>query len=218
MSNSDQIKTSKLSGKKSSFVPIAIIGLMFFIFGFVSWVNSILIPYFKIACELSNFESYLVAFAFYIAYFIMAVPSSFVLDRYGFKKGMMFGFFIMAAGAFLFVPAALSRAYPLFLTGLFLIGTGLALLQSAANPYITIIGPIKRAAQRISMMGICNKIAGILAPLIFAAVVLKISDNELFKSLDSGMLSEIDKNNILNSLIRRVILPYSILGTFLTIV
>lgn len=218
MCNSDQIKTSQSSDNKSTFVSIAIIGLMFFIFGFVSWVNSILIPYFKIACELSNFLSYLVAFAFYIAYFIMAVPSSFVLDRFGFKKGMMFGFFTMAAGAFLFIPAALSRAYPLFLIGLFLIGTGLALLQSAANPYITIIGPIKRAAQRISIMGICNKVAGILAPLIFAAVVLKISDNGLFKSLDSGMLSGAERDNILNSLIRRVILPYGILGTFLTIV
>lgn len=194
---------------------IAIIGLLFFIFGFVSWVNAILIPYFKIACELSNFQSYMVAFAFYIAYFFMSVPSSFVLDKFGFKKGMMLGFFTMAFGAFLFVPAALARSYPIFLAGLFLIGTGLALLQSAANPYITIVGPIERAAQRISIMGICNKVAGILAPLIFAAVVLKVTDNELFKSLDSGLLSVSAKANLLDALIRRVIIPYSILGTLL---
>ena len=212
---------TNLTAKKSDWsttISIAIIGLLFFIFGFVSWVNAILIPYFKIACELSNFESYLVAFAFYIAYFIMSVPSSFVLEKFGFKKGMMFGFFTMASGAFLFVPAALSRAYPVFLMGLFLIGTGLALLQSAANPYITIVGPMDRAAQRMSIMGICNKIAGIIAPLIFAAVVLKVTDNELFKLLDGGSLGETEKVNILDSLIRRVILPYSILGTLLVMV
>ena len=202
----------------SSVISISIIGLMFFIFGFVSWVNAILIPYFKIACELSHFQSYLVAFAFYIAYFFMSVPSSFLLEKVGFKKGMMFGFYAMASGAFLFIPAALSRAYPIFLIGLFLIGTGLSLLQTAANPYITIVGPIDRAAQRISIMGICNKIAGILAPLIFAAVVLRVSDSELFKSLESGLLGASEKAALLDELIRRVILPYSVLGVFLILV
>ncbi|MFV0265957.1 MAG: sugar MFS transporter [Draconibacterium sp.] len=200
---------------KTTFISIAILGLMFFIFGFVSWVNAILIPYFKIACELTHFQSYLVAFAFYVAYFFMSVPSSFLLEKVGFKKGMMMGFFAMAFGAFLFVPAALSRAYPVFLTGLFLIGTGLALLQTAANPYITIVGPIERAAQRISIMGICNKVAGILAPLIFAAVVLKVTDSELFRTLESGTLSVAEKNHLLDELIRRVILPYSVLGAML---
>lgn len=199
-------------------ISIGIIGLMFFIFGFVSWVNSILIPYFRIACELTNLQSYMVAFAFYVAYFFMSVPSSFLLEKVGFKKGMMLGFFAMASGAFLFVPAALSRAYPTFLGGLFLIGTGLALLQTAANPYITIVGPIDRAAQRISIMGICNKVAGIIAPLVFAALVLKVSDNELFKSLDSGLLSASEKDGLLDELIRRVIFPYSILGTILLLV
>ena len=199
-------------------ISISIIGLMFFIFGFVSWVNAILIPYFKIACELTHFQSYLVAFSFYIAYFFMSVPSSFLLEKVGFKKGMMFGFFVMASGAFLFIPAAFSRAYPIFLIGLFMIGTGLAVLQTAANPYITIVGPIDRAAQRISIMGICNKVAGIIAPLVFAAMVLKISDNELFKTLESGLLSATEKNGLLDELIRRVILPYSILGTILVLI
>lgn len=215
MKDSTNISAEKTSTDWSTVISIAIIGLLFFIFGFVSWVNAILIPYFKIACELSNFQSYMVAFAFYIAYFFMSVPSSFLLEKVGFKKGMMFGFFTMASGAFLFVPAALSRTYPIFLIGLFLIGTGLALLQSAANPYITIVGPIDRAAQRISMMGLCNKVAGIIAPLIFAAVVLKVTDSELFKLLDSGLLGETEKANLLDELIRRVILPYSILATLL---
>src|SRR3954452_16016120 len=91
--------------KRDTFISILIIGLLFFIFGFVSWVNSILIPYFKIACELSNFQAYLVTFAFYISYFIMSVPSSYLLKKLGFKKGMMVGFWAMAIGAFIFVPA-----------------------------------------------------------------------------------------------------------------
>src|ERR1044072_4479151 len=185
--------------KRDTFVSILIIGLLFFIFGFVSWVNSILIPYFKIACELSNFQAYLVTFAFYISYFIMSVPSSFLLKRVGFKKGMMFGFWAMAAGAFIFVPAALSRTYEVFLIGLFTIGTGLAVLQTAANPYITMLGDKERAAQRISIMGICNKGAGIIAPLVFAAVILKATDTDLFRELNT--MNESAKNIALDELI-----------------
>ncbi len=199
--------------KQQTFISLLIIGLLFFIFGFVSWVNSILIPYFKIACELSNFQSYLVAFAFYISYFIMSVPSSYLLKIVGFKKGMMIGFWIMAAGAFIFVPAAFTRMYAIFLLGLFSIGMGLAILQTAANPYITILGNRERAAQRISIMGICNKGAGIIAPLIFAAVILKTTDNELFRQLPT--MSDPDKEAALTELIRRVIIPYAIVGTVL---
>src|SRR4030095_6812092 len=169
--------------KRDTFISILIIGLLFFIFGFLSWVNAILIPYFKIACELNNLQSYFVAFAFYISYFVMSVPSAYLLKKAGFKKGMMIGFWTMALGAFIFVPAALTRTYEIFLLGLFTIGTGLAVLQTAANPYVTILGPKERAAQRISVMGICNKGAGIIAPLIFAAVVLKATDTDLFKQL-----------------------------------
>jgi fucose permease len=134
--------------RRDTVISILIIGLLFFIFGFVSWVNAILIPYFKIACELTSFQSYLVAFAFYISYFIMSVPASYLLKAVGFKKGMMVGFWAMALGAFIFVPAAYTRTYEVFLLGLFTIGIGLAILQTAANPYITILGPKERAAQR----------------------------------------------------------------------
>ena len=199
--------------KRETAISILIIGVLFFIFGFVSWVNSILIPYFKIACELTNFQSYLVTFAFYISYFIMSVPSSYLLKKAGFKKGMMIGFWAMALGAFIFVPAALTRTYEIFLLGLFTIGTGLAVLQTAANPYITILGPIERAAQRISIMGICNKGAGILAPLVFAAVILKATDTYLFREL--GNMNAVEKNIALNELIRRVIVPYAWLGAVL---
>jgi glucose/galactose transporter len=199
--------------KKDTVISIFIIGLLFFIFGFVSWVNAILIPYFKIACELTHFQAYLVTFAFYISYFIMSVPSSFLLKKKGFKKGMMIGFWTMSLGAFIFVPAALTRTYEIFLIGLFTLGAGLAILQTAANPYITVLGPKERAAQRISIMGICNKGAGILAPLLFAAVILRATDTDLFAQL--ATMNEAEKNAALNELIRRVILPYICVGAVL---
>jgi len=212
-----QGKSMKRSEKWTTNISITILGVMFFIFGFITWLNSILIPYFKIGCELTNVEAYLVAFSFYIAYLFMSVPSSIILERIGFKRGMMLGFFIMAAGCFFFVPAALYRTYPLFLLGLFLIGTGLAMLQTASNPYITIIGPIDHAVQRISIMGICNKIAGIVAPLIFALIALKVTDSQMVESINSNLLGSGEKEALLSEYIRRVILPYSILGSFLTL-
>lgn len=164
------------SKKNSTSRSIIIIGVLFFIFGFVTWLNSVLIPFLKTASELNNFESYLVAFASYISYFVMAIPSAWVLKKIGFKNGMSLGLVVMAVGALIFIPAAMSRTYAMFLFGLFVQGTGLALLQSAANPYITILGPIESAARRLSIMGICNKIAGALAPIIFGAILLKNMD------------------------------------------
>jgi MFS transporter, FHS family, L-fucose permease len=213
MSQQAAVVDVKSLNKRDTVISILIIGVLFFIFGFVSWVNAILIPYFKIACELTSFQSYLVAFAFYISYFIMSVPASYLLKSVGFKKGMMFGFWAMALGAFIFVPAAFMRTYEIFLFGLFTIGIGLAILQTAANPYITILGPKERAAQRISIMGICNKGAGILAPILFAAVILRPTDTDLFKEL--ATMSELERGAALDELIRRVIPPYATVGTFL---
>ena len=208
----NSVSVSSLTQRDTQ-ISILLIGMMFFIFGFVSWANSILIPYFKIACELTNFKAYLVTFAFYISYFIMSVPASYVLKSIGFKRGMMLGFWIMSIGAFIFIPAAMNRAYPIFLLGLFTLGTGLAILQTAANPYITLLGPKESAAQRISIMGICNKGAGILAPLAFAAVILKATDSDLFKNLEH--MTGADRNLALNELIQRVIVPYFCVGILL---
>jgi FHS family L-fucose permease-like MFS transporter len=186
-------------------VTIGTIGLFFFIFGFVTWLNGILIPYLKISCELNHFQSYLVAFAFYIAYVIMAIPSSWVLKRTGLKSGMMIGLFVMAAGALFFIPAAMSRTYFLFLSGLFIMGTGLALMQTAANPYITILGPIESGAQRIAIMGICNKSAGVIATFLFGVMALSDGDALLahLKTLDL-----LEKAKALDELASRVIIPY----------
>src|SRR4051812_27049903 len=208
------IEASSLT-RRNSIISILIVGLLFFIMGFVSWLNALLIPYFKIACELTNFQSYLVTFAFYISYFIFSIPSSYLLKRSGFKKGMMVGFWIMAAGAFIFIPAAMARHYSIFLIGLFGIGIGLSILQTAANPYITMLGPKERAAQRFSIMGIFNKMAGVIAPLLLASVILRATDDELVKQLPR--MPESMRNQSLDAFIERVIEPYAIVGFVLLV-
>lgn len=205
---------SSIKQNKNSYVlSISIIGALFFIFGFVTWLNATLIPYLKIACELStDAEAYLVTSAFYISYFVMALPSSWVLKKIGFKNGMSLGLFVMAIGSLVFIPAALSRTYGLFLTGLFIQGTGLSILQTAANPYVTILGPIESAAKRISIMGIANKVAGILSPLILGVIVLDGIDN-LVENLKVMTVSE--KAVELDQLAEKVILPYIIMAVVL---
>ena len=200
--------------KKDYLIPIFIIGVLFFIFGFVTWLNATLIPYLRIACELTSFESYLVTFSFYISYFVMALPSSFVLEKTGFKNGMSLGLLIMAIGALVFIPAAMTRTYGLFLTGLFIQGTGLAILQTASNPYVTILGPIESAAKRISIMGVANKFAGILSPIILGAVVLDGTD-ELVKEL--ATMDMATKAAELNELATKVINPYIIMAVVLVL-
>ncbi len=200
--------------QRRSIVPIVILGILFFIFGFVTWLNGTLIPYLKIACELDRTEALLVASAFYISYFVMALPMAAVMRLTGFKNGMMVGLFVMAAGALLFIPAAHARAYWMFLLGLFVIGAGLTLLQTASNPYITIVGPIESAARRISIMGICNKFAGMLAPVILAAVVLHDSD-----TLESTLaaMDATARAAALDDLALRVVMPYAIMAAALVV-
>lgn len=200
--------------RRNTILSISIIGVLFFIFGFVTWLNGILIPYFKIACDLTNFQSLFVAFAFYISYTFMALPSSWVLKKTGFKKGMMVGLFVMAIGTLTFIPAAMTRTYGMFLTGLFIMGTGLALLQTAANPYITIIGNRETAARRFSIMGICNKLAGAIAPLLLAYFILHDGDTFVanLKTLDSAA-----RELALDQLARRVIVPYMVMTAILVL-
>lgn len=196
------------TNSRSYLIPTIIIGVLFFVFGFVTWVNSTLIPYLQKACELTSDQAVLVTFASYIAYAVMAFPSSWVLKKTGFKKGMIIGLIIMALGALVFIPAAFSRTFGLFLTGLFIIGIGMALLQTASNPYITILGPIESAAKRISVMGICNKGAGAIAPLVMGAVLL----NGMDKYENASALPLIQKNALLDELASKIISPYIIIA------
>jgi glucose/galactose transporter len=208
----DTLPSSDNTAKFNYVISLTIIGSLYFIFGFVTWLNGILIPYLKIACELTNFQALFVAFAFYISYTVMALPSSWVLKKTGFKKGMMAGLWVMAVGTLIFVPAALVRTFGLFLTGLFVMGTGLAILQTAVNPYITIIGKRETAARRISIMGICNKLAGAIAPLILAYFILQ--DGDFFvKNLKT--MNALAKTIALNGLAHRVIAPYLLMTAIL---
>ena len=196
------------SGKPSTIRTIIIIGDLFFFFGFVTLLNSVFLPYLKIACELNNFQSYFVVTAFYISYLVMALPSAWVLERTGYKKGMSLGLLIMAAGALIFIPAAYARTYELFLLGLFIQGTGLALLQTAANPYVVVLGPAESAAKRISIMGIANKVAGVLAPIVLGAFLFTSGDN-LIETVDA--LGGAEKTAALDELAERVITPYLVM-------
>ncbi len=195
---------------------IVIIGTLFFIFGFITWLNGTLIPFLKLACDLqTDAQALLVTFAFYMAYFFLAIPSSIILERTGFKNGMSLGLAVMAGGALLFIPAAMNRAFSLFLTGLFVQGMGLSLLQTASNPYISVIGPLESAASRISIMGICNKVAGAVSPLILGAIVLKgASEVEIQINATSDPAA---RGILLQELSHRVILPYAVMAGVLAL-
>jgi FHS family L-fucose permease-like MFS transporter len=202
--------------QRTNTTAIFIIGFLFFVFGFITWLNGNLIQFLKLVCQLENdVQAFFVTTAFYMAYFFLAMPSSVILKRTGFKKGMALGLGVMAIGSVIFIPAAKERSFGLFLTGLFIQGTGLALLQTASNPYISIIGPIESAAKRISIMGICNKVAGIISPLILSAVLLS-NASELEKKIDATTITA-EKEQLLNELAGRVINPYIILTVLLAI-
>lgn len=201
--------------RKDYIFSITVIGLFFFIFGFVTWLNGILIPFLRTACQLNDFQAYFVATAFYIAYFVMALPMTPILKKTGFKNGMSVGLWIMAAGCLVFIPAALSRTFGLFLTGLFVMGTGLTLLQTASNPYITIIGPRESAAKRISIMGIANKFAGAIAPIILASIILK--DSHILEDKLAQASDAVARSVLLDELAQRVIMPYIVMAVILVI-
>lgn len=197
---------NKTSQASNSGNPIIIIGALFFIFGFVTWLNSLLIPYLEIACELTTFQSFFVTFAFYIAYVVMAPVSTRTLNKFGFKNGMSVALGIMAFGALLFIPAAMTRTYIIFLIGLFIMGSGLAILQTASNPYVTIVGPAESAAKRISIMGICNKVAGAIAPILIG-FFLQLEKADALK-VEIANLSDAERTSELNEMALRVIPPY----------
>lgn len=202
--------------KQNNQSSLIIIGILFFIFGFVTWLNGILIPFLKKACELTDLQSYFVATAFFAAYFFMAIPSSAILEKLGTKKGMAVGLLIMAIGSLIFIPAANARTFQLFLLGLFVQGTGLALLQTAANPYISVLGPIESAAQRISVMGIFNKLAGIAGSLIFGSILL-LNVDSIQAKIDDKATDAITRNGLLVDLVGRINTPYTLLALFLAI-
>jgi glucose/galactose transporter len=185
--------------------PMMIIGLLFFIFGFVTWLNGPLIQFVELAFDLNTVNAFLVLMVFYLSYFFLALPASWILRRTGMKRGMALGLFVMAAGAVIFGEFVVRRWYPGALTGLFVIGAGLSLLQTAANPYISILGPIEGAAQRIAFMGICNKLAGILAPLVIGALVMH-GLGDLKAQVQAA--DPATRESLLNAFAARIHVPY----------
>ncbi|MBL4746413.1 MAG: sugar MFS transporter [Flavobacteriaceae bacterium] len=207
-------KTNTQTGKESTLVPILIIAGLFSIFGFITWINGALIPFMKTINELTETQSYLVASASYISFVVMALPASYILGKLGYKKGMSLGLFIMAIGALVFIPAAESRTYWLFLTGIFIQGVGMTILQTAANPYITILGPMKSAAKRIALMGIANKVAGALGSLVFGALLLSGID-EVKEKL--AHVTELEKQAMLTEMADSVYIPYIVMAAVLVV-
>lgn len=203
-----------MNHQRKYFLPLLMIGLLFGVFGFAAWLNSLLIPYFQITLQLNNVQTTLVTFSFFIAYVVMALPSSWVLKRIGFKKGIFLGLVIMAVGTMLFIPAAYTRAYWLFLCGLFLMGTGQALLQTAANPYVTILGPIESAGQRNSIMGVFNKLAGIVSQRLLGPILLLNAD-AIMNSITT--MGDAEKIAALNSMALRVVNPYIVITILLLV-
>ncbi len=201
--------------ERTNLGPMLIIGLLFFIFGFVTWLNGPLITFVKLAFNLDDVNAFLVPMAFYLSYFFLALPSSAVLRRTGMKKGMALGLFVMAIGATLFGQFTTMRMYPGALTGLFVIGAGLSLLQTASNPYISILGPIDSAAQRIAFMGICNKLAGAIAPFAFGALVLS-GISTFGQQVESAPTPEA-REALLNAFAGKVHLPYMVMAGLLVL-
>ena len=197
---------------QSNKTAIAIIAGLFFIFGFITWVNGALIPFMKTINELTEAQSYLVASASYISFVVMALPASYLLTKIGYRKGMSIGLFLMALGALVFIPAAESRTYWMFLTGIFIQGTGMTVLQTAANPYITILGPIESGAKRIAIMGIANKVAGALGSVIFGALLLSGIDE--VKDLVSKVSAD-EKAALLDQMADSVFVPYVVMALVL---
>lgn len=197
--------------EKSTILPMIIIGTLFFIFGFVTWLNGSLIPFLNVICDLTEFQSLFVTFAFYIAYTVMALPMSFVLEKTGYKNAMAIGLGIMVIGSLIFIPAALGANYVLFLLALFTLGTGLTTLQTASNPYVVLIGPIESAAMRISIMGLINKSAGVLVPLVFTALILSDIPNLLYVELSAADIEALAHRLIVPYLIMAVVLSFLIL-------
>ena len=202
------------SQKNNTLIPIIIIAGLFFIFGFVTWINGALIPFMKTINELTDAQSYLVASASYISFVVMALPASYIINKIGYKKGMSLGLIIMAFGALLFIPAANARTYWMFLTAIFIQGIGMTLLQTASNPYITILGPMESAAKRIAIMGIANKVAGGLGSLIFGAILLSGIDDIKEKL---NVVGDEEKASLLNTMADSVITPYIIMAIVLFI-
>lgn len=194
---------------------MVIIGVLFFIFGFVTWLNSSLILFVKVGFDVDNVGAFLIPMAFYLSYFFLALPSAVVLKRTGMKRGMALGLLVMAVGSILFAIFMGSYSYVGALVALFVIGAGLALLQTASNPYVSILGPIESGAKRVAIMGICNKFAGGVAPYVFGALLLSGATAYAAKIREAA--SPQARSLLQHAFVSRAVMPYIIMAVVLAL-
>ena len=188
---------------------------LFFLWGFALHLNPILIPHLKKACQLSDVQSALIDSASYIAYFLMAIPAGQFVKRFGYKGGIILGLLLFATGAFMFFPAASTRSYVFFLTALFIIACGLAFLETAANPYITVLGDPKTATHRLNFAQSFNGLAATLAPLIGGMFIL--SGHSYSPEQEAAMTPE-QLNSYLQNEANSVKVPFIIIGLVVLLV
>jgi glucose/galactose transporter len=189
---------------------------LFAIFGFVTWLNGPLITFSKLAFSLNDVEAFFVPSVFYLSYFFLALPSAFILRRTGMKAGMALGLLLMAVGAAGFGQFASMRLFPPTLVSLFVIGAGLSLLQTASNPYISVLGPIESGAQRIALLGIFNKLAGAAAPFVIGTLILN-GIGQMQAQVDSAPTTAA-RELLLDAFAARIHLPYLVMGAFLAVI
>jgi FHS family L-fucose permease-like MFS transporter len=202
-------------GRNKFLIPFILVTSLFFLWGMAHNLDSILIPHLKKACELNNRQSTLVDTAIFFAYFIMAIPAGMFLKKWGYKSGIITGLLLFALGAFLFLPAANTRHFEFFLLALFVIGCGLAMLETAANPYAAILGPPEGSSTRLNLAASFNGLAAFIAPIIGTRFIL--SGIEHTKA-ELAAMPLAEKLQYLNNEASAVKMPYLILGSVLVVV
>ena len=193
-------------------LPFMLVSSLFFLWGIANNLNGILIPHLRKALQLTNMQSTFVDTAVYLAYFSAAIPTGMILKKFGYKKGIITGLIVFSVGAFMFIPAANLRAYNIFLLGLFIIGCGLTILETAANPYASKLGDPATSTARLTLAQSFNGLAVFIAPVIGTVFILSGKE---FNPDELAAMSEVDKLAYLNSEAASVKMPYLSLGIFL---
>jgi len=214
ISDQNEVATEKVQGNKY-LLPFILITSLFFLWGMAHGLDGILIPHLKKACQLNNRQSTLIDTAIFFAYFIMAIPAGIIIKKIGYKNSIITGLLVFAAGAFLFVPAANTRTYELFLLALFIIGCGLTILETSANPYAAILGPAESSSKRLNLAASFNGLAVTLAPLLGGVFILS-GVNHTPEQL--AAMTDASRAAYLLEEASSVKLPYIILGTVLVLV
>ncbi|ALL04344.1 fucose permease [Pedobacter sp. PACM 27299] len=200
--------------KNKYLFPFIMITSLFFMWGFVHNLDPILIPHLKKSFSLSTLQASLVDSAVFIAYFLMALPAGFLMKKYGYKAGIIMGLILFAIGSFLFIPAANTQSYFFFLIALFIIACGLTILETAANPYASLLGPEETSTFRLNFAQSFNGLAATLAPIIGAKIIMTKGNTEE----ELNAMTESARQIALASEASSVKMPYFILGSIILVI